>query len=138
MTNNLHKFNTIQDIADEIGIKRQTLYNRAKKTGVDISKKSFSDEEWYAIVNNEKIDIADNVNDVELTKIDILEQRINEQFSFIETLKSEIKAKNVQIDQAQKLQLIAEQRLTETNKDLIYYKEKDTTKKKTFWQRLFS
>lgn len=42
-----------------------------------------------------------------------------------------------QIDHAQQLQLIAEQRLTETNKTLITYQEKENQPKKGFWQRLF-
>lgn len=67
MKDNLHNFNTIQDVADEIGIKRQTLYNRSKKTGVDISKKSFSDDEWFALVNNKQFESVDSVNDKKLT-----------------------------------------------------------------------
>lgn len=138
MTENLHAFKTIQAIADELNIKRQTLYNRSKKTGVDISKKSFSDEEWLALVNNKKLTNVNNDNDKIVTEIDILKQRIYEQTSFIETLKKEIEAKNIQIDQAQKLQLMAEQRFNDTNKQLIEYKEKETSHKKSFWQRLFS
>ena len=52
-------------------------------------------------------------------------------------LKSQIKEKDKQIDHAQQLQLIAEQRLTETNKTLIEYQEKENQPKKGFWQRLF-
>lgn len=138
MTNSLHDFKTIQDIADEIGIKRQTLYNRAKKTGVDISKKTFSDDEWSSLVNNKRLTYVNDGIDKKFTEIDILKQRVNDQSSFIEVLKKEIEAKNIQIDQAQKLQLIAEQRLTETDKELIEYKEKYAKNKKTFWQKFFS
>jgi len=130
MTNNLHYFRTIQSIADEIGIKRQTLYNRSKKTGVDISKKAFSDEEWSALLNNKKLSViknVQNVHDKKLTENDVLKQKIDDQKLFIEHLKKEIEFKNIQIDQAQKLQLIAQQRLTEI-----------TTKKKSFWKKLFS
>ena len=138
MTESVHEFKTVQAVADALNIKRQTLYNRAKKTGIDISKRSFTDEEWSALVNNKKLTSVNIDNDKKLTEIDILRERIAEQSSFIDTLKKELEAKNVQIDQAQKLQLIAEQRLTETNKQLIEYKEKESTTKKTFWQKLFS
>lgn len=138
MTESVHEFKTVQAVADALNIKRQTLYNRAKKTGIDISKRSFTDEEWSALVNNKKLTSVNSDNDKKLTEIDILKERIAEQSSFIDTLKKELEAKNVQIDQAQKLQLIAEQRLTETNKQLIEYKEKESTTRKTFWQKLFS
>lgn len=137
MTNNIHTFNTIQAIADELNIKRQTLYNRAKKTEVDISKKSFSDEEWSALVNNNKLTNVNKESDNKLSELNILTQRIEEQSSFIETLSKEIEAKNKQIDQSQQLQLIAEQRLTETTKTLITYQEKENMTKKGFWARLF-
>lgn len=138
MTESVHEFKTVQAVADALNIKRQTLYNRAKKTGIDISKRSFTDEEWSALVNNKKLTSVNSDNDKKLTEIDILKERIAEQSSFIDTLKKELEVKNVQIDQAQKLQLIAEQRLTETNKQLIEYKEKESTIRKTFWQKLFS
>lgn len=137
MTENIHKFKTIQAIADELDIKRQTLYNRAKKTEINISKKKFTDEEWSALVNNKKLtNVNKNINK-ELSQIDILNLRIEEQSSFIKTLSKEIEAKNIQIERSQQLQLIAEQRLTETNKTLIEYQEKENNTKKGFWARMF-
>jgi len=137
MTESLHKFKTIQSIADELNIKRQTLYNRSKKTGVDISKKEFSDEEWASLIHNEKLTNVNGDNDIKLSEIDILKQRIDEQSGFIETLRKEIEAKNIQIDQAQKLQLMAEQRFNDTNNQLLEYKEKEGIHKKSIWKRLF-
>lgn len=137
MTENLHKFKTIQSIADELNIKRQTLYNRSKKTGVDISKKEFSDEEWASLIHNKKLTNVNGDNDIKLSEIDILKQRIDEQSGFIETLRKEIEAKNIQIDQAQKLQLMAEQRFNDTNNQLLEYKEKEGIHKKSIWKRLF-
>ena len=137
MTDNIHTFKTVQAIADKLDIKRQTLYNRAKKTEIDISKKHFTDAEWSALVNNKKVTDVNKKSDSNLSEIDILNQRIEEQSSFINTLRKEIEAKNIQIERSQKLQLIAEQRLTETNNILIEYKEKEKQPKKGFWQRLF-
>lgn len=139
MTENVHEFKTVQSIADSLKIKRQTLYNRAKKTGVDISKKSFTDEEWLALVNNKKLTNVKNDNDEKLTEIDILKGRIDEQSSFIDTLKKELDAKNQQIDQAQKLQLIAEQKLSELsgNKNAIELDDDSSGKKRGFFKNFF-
>lgn len=137
MTDNIHTFKTIQEIADELDIKRQTLYNRAKKTEIDISKKQFTDEEWSALVNNKKLTYVNKKGDNKLSDIDILNQRIEEQSSFIMTLSQEIEAKNIQIERSQQLQLIAEQRLTETNKILIAYQDKENNPKRGFWARMF-
>lgn len=137
MTESVHEFKTVQAVADALNIKRQTLYNRAKKTGIDISKRSFTDEEWSALVNNKKLTSVNSDNDKKLTEIDILKQRIDEQSGFIETLRKEIEAKNIQIDQAQKLQLMAEQRFNDTNNQLLEYKEKEGIHKKSIWKRLF-
>lgn len=133
MTTVKHEFGTIQAIADELKIKRQTLYNRAKKTNVDISKKKFTDEEWTALVNNEKLTDVNNVNDEKLTRIDILNQQINDYKKIIDVMERELQEKNKQIDQAQQLQLIAETRLNETRTQLIEYQDK----KRGFWSKLF-
>lgn len=133
MTTVKHEFGTIQAIANELKIKRQTLYNRAKKTNVDISKKKFTDEEWTALVNNEKLTDVNNVNDEKLTRIDILNQQINDYKKIIDVMERELQEKNKQIDQAQQLQLIAETRLNETRTQLIEYQDK----KRGFWSKLF-
>lgn len=133
MTTVKHEFGTIQAIADELKIKRQTLYNRAKKTNVDISKKKFTDEEWTALVNNKKLTDVNNVNDEKLTRIDILNQQINDYKKIIDVMERELQEKNKQIDQAQQLQLIAETRLNETRTQLIEYQDK----KRGFWSKLF-
>lgn len=133
MTTVKHEFGTIQAIADELKIKRQTLYNRAKKTNVDISKKKFTEEEWTALVNNKKLTDVNNVNDEKLTRIDILNQQINDYKKIIDVMERELQEKNKQIDQAQQLQLIAETRLNETRTQLIEYQDK----KRGFWSKLF-
>lgn len=49
----------------------------------------------------------------------------------------QIELLNKNLDQAQQLQLIAEQRLTETKDTLIEYQEKENNTKRGFWARLF-
>lgn len=133
MTQEKHEFATIQAIADELKIRRQTLYNRAKKTNIDISKKTFSDEEWSALVNNEKLTNADHSHDNNFTQIDILNQQIADYKKMIDVMERELSEKNKQIDQAQQLQLIAESRFNETRTQLIEYQDK----KRSFWSKLF-
>jgi len=77
-------------------------------------------------------------------QIKFLNKEISAKDKQIKFLSDQLKEKDLQIsllnknlDQAQQLQLIAEQRLTETNKTLIEYQEKENQPKKGFWQRLF-
>lgn len=138
MTENVHEFKTIQAVADELNIKRQTLYNRAKKTGIDISKRSFTDEEWSALVNNKKLTSVNDEDDKKLTEIDTLREQISEQRHFIEILKKELDAKNQQIDQAQMLQLMAERKLSEvSSKDMIEMDVPHKETKNSFFSKWF-
>ena len=138
MTKDVHEFKTIQAIADELNIKRQTLYNRAKKTGIDISKRSFTDEEWSALVNNKKLTSVNDEDDRKLTEIDTLREQISEQRHFIEILKKELDAKNQQIDQAQMLQLMAERKLSEvSSKDMIEMDAPHKETKNSFFSKWF-
>ena len=77
-------------------------------------------------------------------QIKFLNKEISAKDKQIKFLSDQLKEKDLQIsllnknlDQAQQLQLIAEQRLTETNKTLIEYQEKENQPKKGFWHRLF-
>lgn len=142
MTDENYEFQTIQEIADALKIKRQTLYNRSKKTGVNISKKSFNSDEWKALVNNEKLThdkkSNDNVNDNIYidNRLNELKTRLNEQSKLIEFLKNEIHEKNKQINQAQQLQLIAEQKFNNEHIKLIELEESKNTKRLwwKFWE----
>lgn len=129
-----HEFDTIIAIADELEISRQALNRKAKRLNIDLSKKSFTDKEWQLLVSNKrkpKKSTSSNYVDT------FTAQQLAEKDDLINYLKSQIKEKDKQIDHAQQLQLIAEQRLTETNKTLIEYQEKENQSKKGFWQRLF-
>lgn len=129
-----HEFDSIIAIADELEISRQALNRKAKRLNIDLSKKSFTDKEWKLLVSTkrkQKTSTSSNYVDT------FTAQQIAEKDDLINYLKSQIKEKDKQIDHAQQLQLIAEQRLTETNKTLIAYQEKENQPKKGFWQRLF-
>ncbi len=129
-----HEFDSIIAIADELEISRQALNRKAKRLNIDLSKKSFTDKEWKLLVltkRKPKTSTSSNYVDT------FTAQQLAEKDDLINYLKSQIKEKDKQIDHAQQLQLIAEQRLTETNKTLIEYQEKENQSKKGFWQRLF-
>lgn len=129
-----HEFDSIIAIADELEISRQALNRKAKRLNIDLSKKSFTDKEWKLLASTKrkpKTSTSSNYVDT------FTAQQLAEKDDLINYLKSQIKEKDKQIDHAQQLQLIAEQRLTETNKTLITYQEKENQPKKGFWQRLF-
>ena len=129
-----HEFDSIIAIADELEISRQALNRKAKRLNIDLSKKSFTDKEWKLLASTKrkpKTSTSSNYVDT------FTAQQLAEKDDLINYLKSQIKEKDKQIDHAQQLQLIAEQRLTETNKTLIEYQEKENQPKKGFWHRLF-
>lgn len=129
-----HEFDSIIAIADELEISRQALNRKAKRLNIDLSKKSFTDKEWKLLaLTKRKPKTSTSSNYVDT----FTAQQLAEKDDLINYLKSQIKEKDKQIDHAQQLQLIAEQRLTETNKTLIAYQEQENQPKKGFWQRLF-
>ena len=129
-----HEFDSIIAIADELEISRQALNRKAKRLNIDLSKKSFTDKEWKLLaLTKRKPKTSTSSNYVDT----FTAQQLAEKDDLINYLKSQIKEKDKQIDHAQQLQLIAEQRLTETNKTLITYQEKENQPKKGFWHRLF-
>lgn len=129
----MHEFDTIIAIANELKISRQALNKKAKRLNINLTKKSFSDDEWKLLAStnrnyNKKVD--SQVDDYEL-------KLLADKDELISFLKSQIEEKDKQIDHAQQLQLIAEQRLTETSSSLIAYQEKENQSKKGFWSRIF-
>lgn len=129
-----HEFDTIIAIADELEISRQALNRKAKRLNIDLSKKSFTDKEWKLLASTKRKPKTSTSNNFVDT---LIAQQLAEKDDLIDYLKSQIKEKDKQIDHAQQLQLIAEQRLTETRDSLIEYQEKENQPKKGFWQRLF-
>lgn len=129
-----HEFDSIIAIADELEISRQALNRKAKRLNIDLSKKSFTDTEWKLLASTKRKQKQSTLSNYVDT---FTAQQLAEKDDLINYLKSQIKEKDKQIDHAQQLQLIAEQRLTETNKTLIEYQEKENQPKKGFWHRLF-
>lgn len=129
-----HEFDTIIAIAEELEISRQALNRKAKRLNIDLSKKSFTDKEWKLLASTKrKLKTSTSSNYVDT----FTAKQLAEKDDLINYLKSQIKEKDKQIDHAQQLQLIAEQRLTETNTTLIQYQAKENNAKKRFWSRLF-
>ncbi|WP_273752877.1 replication initiation protein [Leuconostoc mesenteroides] len=146
-----HEFNSISELAEHLKISRTTLYKRANLSDIDLT----------GVYSNEQLDLLSSVHptvqqlnsSTEQTgqlseqteqQIKFLNKEISAKNKQIKFLSDQLKEKDLQIsllnknlDQAQQLQLIAEQRLTETKDNLIEYQEKENHTKKGFWSRLF-
>ncbi|KMY80970.1 replication initiation protein [Leuconostoc mesenteroides subsp. dextranicum] len=146
-----HEFNSISELAEHLKISRTTLYKRANLSDIDLT----------GVYSNEQLDLLSSVHptvqqlnsSTEQTgrlseqteqQIKFLNKEISAKDKQIKLLSGQLKEKDLQIgllnkhlDQAQQLQLIAEQRLTETKDNLIEYQEKENHTKKGFWSRLF-
>ena len=146
-----HEFNSISELAEHLKISRTTLYKRANLSDIDLT----------GVYSNEQLDLLSSVHptvqqlnsSTEQTgrlseqteqQIKFLNKEISAKDKQIKLLSDQLKEKDLQIsllnknlDQAQQLQLIAEQRLTETKDNLIEYQEKENHTKKGFWSRLF-
>ena len=146
-----HKFNSISELAEHLKISRTTLYRRANLSDINLT----------GVYSNEQLDLLSSVHptvqqlnsSTEQTgrlseqteqQIKFLNKEISAKDKQIKLLSGQLKEKDLQIgllnkhlDQAQQLQLIAEQRLTETKDNLIEYQEKENHTKKGFWSRLF-
>ena len=146
-----HEFNSISELAEHLKISRTTLYKRANLSDINLT----------GVYSNEQLDLLSSVHptvqqlnsSTEQTgrlseqteqQIKFLNKEISAKDKQIKLLSGQLKEKDLQIgllnkhlDQAQQLQLIAEQRLTETKDNLIEYQEKENHTKKGFWSRLF-
>ncbi|MCT4380498.1 replication initiation protein [Leuconostoc pseudomesenteroides] len=146
-----HKFNSISELAEHLKISRTTLYKRANLSDINLTG-VYSDEQLELLSSvhqtvhqlNSSTEQTGQLSEQTEQQIKFLNKEISAKDNQIKFLSDQLKEKDLQIsllnknlDQAQQLQLIAEQRLTETNKTLIEYQEKETQPKKGFWQRLF-
>ena len=135
-----HKFNSISELAEHLKISRTTLYTRANLSDIDLTG-VYSDEQLELLSS---VHQTGQLSEQTEQQIKFLNKEISAKDKQMKFLSDQLKEKDLQIsllnknlDQAQRLQLIAEQRLTETNKTLIEYQEKENQPKKGFWQRLF-
>ena len=146
-----HKFNSISELAEHLKISRTTLYRRANLSDINLTG-VYSDEQLELLSSvhqtvqqlNSLTEQTGQLSEQTEQQIKFLNKEISAKDKQIKFLSDQLKEKDLQIsllnknlDQAQQLQLIAEQRLTETNKTLIEYQEKENQPKKGFWQRLF-
>lgn len=146
-----HKFNSISELAEHLKISRTTLYKRANLSDINLTG-VYSDEQLELLSSvhqtvqqlNSLTEQTGQLSEQTEQQIKFLNKEISAKDNQIKFLSDQLKEKDLQIsllnknlDQAQQLQLIAEQRLTETNKTLIEYQEKENQPKKGFWHRLF-
>lgn len=146
-----HKFNSISELAEHLKISRTTLYRRANLSDIDLTG-VYSNEQLELLSSvhptvqqlNSSTEQTGQLSEQTEQQIKFLNQEISAKDKQIKLLSCQLKEKDLQIsllnkhlDQAQQLQLIAEQRLTETKDNLIEYQEKENHTKKGFWSKIF-
>lgn len=149
-----HKFSSISNLSKYLQVSRTTLYKRAKEHNIKLSG-VYSDEQLKKLSGvqllNTKTEQVEHLNGHIERKnehfeqeITFLKKQLSDQNKYVDLIINQLKEKDNQIgllnknlDQAQQLQLIAEQRLTETKSTLIEYQEKEKKTKKGFWNKLF-
>ncbi|WP_273722177.1 replication initiation protein [Leuconostoc mesenteroides] len=146
-----HEFNSISELAEHLKISRTTLYRRANLSDINLTG-VYSDEQLDLLSSvhptvqqlNSSTEQTGRLSEQTEQQIKFLNKEISAKDKQIKLLSGQLKEKDLQIgllnkhlDQAQQLQLIAEQRLTETKDNLIEYQEKENHTKKGFWSRLF-
>lgn len=149
-----HKFSSISNLSKYLQVSRTTLYKRAKEHDITLSG-VYSDEQLKKLSGvqqlNTKTEQVEQLNGHIEQKsehfeqeITFLKKQLSDQNKYVDLIINQLKEKDSQIgllnknlDQAQQLQLIAEQRLTETKSTLIEYQKKEKNTKKGFWNKLF-
>ena len=139
-----HKFKSISELAEHLKISRTTLYRRANLSNINLTG-VYSDEQLELLSSvHPTVQKLNSSTEQTEQQIKFLNKDISAKDKQIKLLSDQLKEKDLQIsllnkhlDQAQQLQLIAEQRLTETKDNLIEYQEKENHTKKGFWSRIF-
>lgn len=146
-----HKFNSISELAEHLKISRTTLYRRANLSDIDLTG-VYSNEQLELLSSvhptvqqlNSSTEQTGQLSEQTEQQIKFLNKEVSAKDKQIKLLSGQLKEKDLQIsllnkhlDQAQQLQLIAEQRLTETKDNLIEYQEKENHTKKGFWSKIF-
>ena len=122
-----HKFNSISELAEHLKISRTTLYKRANLSDINLTG-VYSDEQLELLSSvhqtvqqlNSSTEQTGQLSEQTEQQIKFLNKEISAKDKQIKFLSDQLKEKDLQIsllnknlDQAQQLQLIAEQRLTE-------------------------
>lgn len=146
-----HKFNSISELAEHLKISRTTLYRRANLSDIDLTG-VYSNEQLELLSSvqptvqqlNSSTEQTGQLSEQTEQQIKFLNKEVSAKDKQIKFLSDQLKEKDLQIsllnknlDQAQQLQLIAEQRLTETKDTLIEYQGNENNAKKGFWHKLF-
>lgn len=150
-------FKSVTSMASELGIKRRaTINERAKRAGIDLARTplEFTEKEIQILSGVRTSNEGDNGvsqeykrtdSTVEKKRLKQLEARVKDLEADKARLNTQLDAaqENVQsvtqlLDQAQRLQMFAEQRLKEEHAQLIEYKEKEAVdQKRGFWSKIF-
>lgn len=151
------KFNSVTALAKHIGISRKTLYERAKRDSIELNGVYTQDQLDSLAVKGAK-SVTDTKNDTlkqsdtqsNETVENVLRDQISEMVHDKEKLYAEltmknnqIKELNKQVDQAQQLQLMAEQRLSEGHQlrldteEIVSDLKENQEKKRGFLSRIF-
>ncbi|QYU58997.1 hypothetical protein K1728_12055 (plasmid) [Weissella confusa] len=158
-------FNSVTELSKHLGISRKTLYERAKRDGIDLNGSYTQNElDSLRIKGNKSVSgtkVNDNSqketeqNDTALldalrTQISMLEADKERLYSELDTRNKHIDELNKQVDQSQQLQLKTQLQLeaeqqkvlaleTELKQDDIIEEtdQPEVEEKKSFWGRIF-
>lgn len=150
-----HKYSSVKELAEHLNISRTTLYKRAKSHNIKLNGR-YTNEQLNMLQSinaddlSTKVNIKAEQNEHENEQIEQSTEHENEQINNEKILINQLEVKDGQInvlterlaqaqkalDQAQQLQLIAEQRLTDEHQKVIELSEQNL-KNKNFWQKLF-
>lgn len=149
-----HKFSSISNLSKYLQVSRTTLYKRAKEHNITLSG-VYSDEQLKKLSGVQQLNTTteqveqlnghiEQKSEHFEQEITFLKKQLSDQNKYVDLIINQLKEKDSQIgllnknlDQAQQLQLIAEQRLIETKSTLIEYQKKEKNTKKGLWNKLF-
>lgn len=165
MNNNETFFNSVTELAKHLGISRKTLYERAKRDGIELNG-SYTQEKLDLLRLKKGKSVTDtNVNghsqnetqskhnetelvDVLKAQIAALEQDKDRLYSELESRNKHIDELNKQVDQAQQLHLKTQIQLENEQQKLLALEEKsdnndvveeplEPNQRRGFWGKLF-
>ena len=147
---------TIQQIADLAGVSKITMYKfiasgsytetvgkrNAKlysETVKNLILTDFKNKKTFTTVSKKETVVNGQNNTYSADYVSSLKDQIQQLQSFIDHQSEQLAAVQKSLDQAQQLQLIAEQRLNDEHQKVIELSEFNNTNsaKQTFWSKLF-
>mgnify|MGYP002648313299 CR=1 FL=1 len=165
MNNNETFFNTVTELAKHLEISRKTLYERAKRDGIELNGsytqeeldllrlkkgKSVTDTKVNSHLQNETQSKHNETESLDILKSQIaaLEQDKDRLYSELESRNKHIDELNKQVDQAQQLHLKTQIQLENEQKKLLDIEKKsdnndavekplEPNKRRGFWGKLF-